>query len=113
MAYTSLTTATSEPTVVVATRSNASTSRTSAPRGATETQGHSKASAGIPDHESALTKKIRDKVWEFVGVDRETGEALFEGPTGDTSPWDFSVEWSVDDPMGPTETCATTNGTMP
>jgi hypothetical protein len=63
--------------------------------------------------DNASVYKIREKVFSFTGVDAETGEALFEGPMGDEKSWDFSVEWSVDDPTTSTETCATTNGTMP
>ena len=60
--------------------------------------------------DNASDYKIREKVWSLAGVDAETGEALFEGPMGAEKSWDFSVEWSVDDPTTSAETCATTSG---
>jgi|TARA_R110000851_G_scaffold20098_3_gene61037 hypothetical protein len=80
---------TPKPKMVVATKSNASTT----------------APFRIDDKE-------REKAWEFVGVVSGSGEALFEGPMGGTNPWNFSVEWSVEDPTTSpdTETCAVTSG---
>jgi hypothetical protein len=95
MAFTSL--PASKPKMVVATKSNTPGVDKSPPR--------QLAGWGNP----SPFENHKTTGWELV-FDTETGEADWTHPQFGDKSFDFSVEWSVDDPTESGETCAVTSG---